>query len=88
MTEKFSSIVSRLQVVITKLQKRVDGDNKDWLKYRLALLRIAHPKTYQTERYDPREIARRALVIGMDIDPLPDLTKAHIEIKPLKAKKK
>tara|TARA_R110000822_G_scaffold110654_1_gene240873 strand:+ start:1458 stop:1745 length:288 start_codon:yes stop_codon:yes gene_type:complete len=50
---------------------RVEHLNKEWLKYRKALNRIAHPETYKVNGGYHMEIARTALVIGMDVDELP-----------------
>ncbi len=44
---------------------------QEWQKYRLALNRIAHPETYGIRPGHEVNIALRALVIGMEVDPLP-----------------
>jgi len=50
---------------------RLRSEPEEIAKLRTALNRIAHPATYGTEDMDPREIARRALVVGMKVNPLP-----------------
>jgi hypothetical protein len=44
-------------------------------KYRVALNRVAHPATWGVNPGHHVEIARRALVIGMSVDPLPESAK-------------
>jgi hypothetical protein len=44
-------------------------------KYRVALNRVAHPETWGVNPGHHVEIARRALVIGMKVDPLPESAK-------------
>jgi hypothetical protein len=44
-------------------------------KYRVALNRVAHLETWGVNSGHHVEIARRALVIGMKVDPLPEAAK-------------
>jgi hypothetical protein len=59
--------------------RRLQEAFADIQKYRLALNRIAHPKQYNINPGFEREIARRALVIGMTVEPLPDIAIANAE---------
>lgn len=47
-------------------------------KYRVALNRVAHPETWGVNPGHHVEIARRALVIGMKVDPLPEAAKISL----------
>ena len=67
----------RLEAELAKAQKDNDHLKQEWQKYRLALNRIAHPKAYRINPGHEAEIARRALVIGMDVDPLPTGAKSE-----------
>lgn len=46
-------------------------------KYRVALNRVANPETWGANPGHHVEIARRALVIGIKVDPLPDAAKIN-----------
>ena len=61
----------RLEAELSKAHATISQLQEEWRKYRLALNRIAHPTTYGMNKGHEREIARRALVIGMTVEPLP-----------------
>lgn len=52
--------------------------NDDCRKYRVALNRIAKPETWGINPGFHTEIAKRALVIGVNVDPLPDGAKITV----------
>jgi hypothetical protein len=67
-----------LQTRLVRLEAELAKEHADnaklkqeWQKYRLALNRIAHPETYGIRTGHEVNIALRALVIGMEVDPLP-----------------
>lgn len=50
---------------------RGDRAHAETVKLRTALNQIAHPTTYGTTDMDPRDVARRALILEMTVAPLP-----------------
>jgi len=54
-----------------ELKKQNEADGENIVRLRTALNRIAYPSTYGTRDVDPLEIARRALLLGIMVDPLP-----------------
>jgi hypothetical protein len=63
--------IQSLENALEKEQKSNAHLKEEWRKYRLALNRIAHPQEYGIVPGFEREIARRALVIGMVVESLP-----------------
>jgi len=59
-----------------KMERNLRRAGDDIVKLRTALNRIAHPASYGTKGMDPREIARRALILGMTVNPLPSPNKS------------
>lgn len=61
----------QLEALVEKRHHRKE-DCDHIVKLRTALNEIAHPKTYGTTDTDPREIARKALMMGAVVLPTQD----------------
>lgn len=61
-----------LREKIGKLEDEIISLHKECQKYRVALNRIAHPESWSINEGFEAEIARRALVIGMKVEELPE----------------
>lgn len=68
-----------LEAEVKRLEGEVDKLNKECQKYRIALNRVARPSTWGIPEGYHAEIARRALVIGEEVDPLPEGAKVQKE---------
>ena len=62
--------LARLEAELSKAHATISQLQEEWRKYRLALSRVAHPTIHGMNEGHEREIARRALVIGMTVEPL------------------
>jgi hypothetical protein len=60
---------------ISKLQNEIISMHNECRKYRVALNRIMNPELWRIKPGFGAEIARRALIIGVKVDPLPDAVK-------------
>lgn len=61
----------RLEDEITRMHENTTHLQCEWQKYRLALNRIGHASAYGIKPGFDVEIARRALVIGENVHPVP-----------------
>jgi hypothetical protein len=57
---------------IARLQSKIDSLHLECRKYRIALNRVATPALWGCKPGFHAEIARRALLIGVEIEPLPE----------------
>lgn len=55
-----------------RLEEKEKSLHFECQKYRVALNRIAHPESWSINEGFEKEIARRALVIGMKVEELPE----------------
>ena len=70
-------VLVRLEGELAKALKSNEHLSSEWRKYRYALNAIAHPVSWSVIPGSEVEIASRALLIGADLDPVPE----HAKVK-------
>jgi hypothetical protein len=70
-------VLVRLEDKLARVMKSNEHLSNEWRKYRYALNSIAHPKSWGVIPGNEIEIASRALLIGADLDPVPE----HAKVK-------
>jgi hypothetical protein len=78
-SEWMSSLCRSLETECVDLRVEVADLHQECKKYRLALNRIAHPKEYGLDDGHHNEIAKRALVIGVYVNPLPSYLQSKVD---------
>ena len=68
-------ILEELKQQVEVVRAQITALHEECRKYRIALNRIAHPDSYEIVPGHEVEIARRCLLIGVDVPALPEEAK-------------